>query len=155
MDVLAHLGAVLMLLFGGVAAGVMTGIAVNRLPVWNRMSIPDYATDFRRTVKHVDPMVPIFVALAAVGAGLFASQASGAASTLSWISLACQVVIIGASIVFGEPVNSRFRRRPEGDPPETASEDRVFWRRFHRGRTAVSIIAFVLAILSVTMTTIP
>jgi hypothetical protein len=60
---LARTGAILMLVFGGVAAGVMWGITADRLLVWNRMSITEYATDFRRALKHVDPMMPIFVAL--------------------------------------------------------------------------------------------
>jgi Domain of unknown function (DUF1772) len=149
MNAMALGSAVVMLLCGGLAAGIMFGITVDRLPVWNRLAAAEYATDFRRLLKHVDPMMPILIALAGLGAGLFASQVSGTAAASAWWSMAFQALIIAASLVLAEPVNSKFRRLPEGTPPMGALRYRTFWARFHLVRTFGSVAAFSAAIAAV------
>ncbi|WP_157187190.1 DUF1772 domain-containing protein [Nocardia vinacea] len=149
MSALGHLGAMLMLLFGGLATGGIWVIAIDRLAVWNRMSVVEYATDFRRTLKHVDPMMPIFVSLSGVGAVLFSTHASGNSRLLGWLGLACLVVIMVGSALLGEPINSKFRRLAEGTPPEGAEALRAFWRRFHFVRTGVAVAALVFLIAAV------
>lgn len=139
-----------MLLFGGLAAGGIWVIAIDRLAVWNRMSVVEYATDFRRTLKHVDPMMPIFVSLAGIGAVLFSIQSSGISTLFGWLGLAFLLVIMIGSVMFGEPINSKFRRLPEGTPPEDASQLRAFWRRFHFARTAVAVLALIFLITATT-----
>lgn len=148
MSTAAHVGGIFMVLFGGVASGVMWGITVDRLPVWARMSSVEYATDFRRLLLHVDPMMPIFVSLSAGGAILFALERSGTARSLAWVTVALQALIMVTSVSLAEPVNSKFRRLPEGTPPPDVQKLRVFWRRFHSVRTAVSLAAFILAFLA-------
>lgn len=149
MTGLALAGAVVMLLAGGIASGNMWCITVDRLSVWTRMSIVDYATDFRRLLKNVDPMMPILVGLSGVGAVIVAIQTSGLTSALAWAVLGCQVLIILTSATLAEPVNSKFRRLPEGTPPERADYYQTFWARFHRLRTLASVVAFILAVSSV------
>ncbi|WP_433191853.1 anthrone oxygenase family protein [Nocardia sp. CA-107356] len=149
MSNLGHAGAMLMLLFGGLATGGIWVIAVDRLAVWNRMSVVEYATDFRRTLKHVDPMMPIFVSLSGLGAVLFSTQSSGSSRLFGWLGLLCLAVIMIGSILFGEPINSKFRRLAEGTPPEGAEGLRTFWRRFHFARTGVAVVALIFLIAAV------
>ncbi len=149
MSNLGHAGAMLMLLFGGLATGGIWVIAVDRLAVWNRMSVVEYATDFRRTLKHVDPMMPIFMSLSGLGAILFSIHSSGTSRVLGWLGLTCLAVIMVGSALLGEPINSKFRRLAEGTPPEGAEELRAFWRRFHFARTGVAVAALVFLIAAV------
>jgi anthrone oxygenase-like protein len=46
------------------------------------------------------------------------------------------------SLIVAEPINSRFRRLPEGKPPDRADQLRVTWRRFHAARTLLALAAF-------------
>jgi len=142
-------GAILMLLFAGLAAGGMLVVTVDRLLVWPKMTVVEYATDFRRHVKHLDPMMPIFISLSGIGVVLFALSQSGVAAILAWVALGCLVLIMAASVTIAEPVNSKFRRLPEGTPPEGAERYRVFWSTFHTARAVVSVTTFLLLVLAV------
>lgn len=48
-------------------------------------------------------------------------------------------VIMVSSFTFAEPMNSTFRRLPEGQAPEGAEQLRTHWRRFHLVRTALAL----------------
>ncbi|MDJ0105519.1 DUF1772 domain-containing protein [Rhodococcus erythropolis] len=149
MSGLGSAGATMMLVFGGLAAGGMLIMTVDRLSVWNRMPIVEYATDFRRFLKRVDPMMPIIVTLTGIGAVLFAIESAGSASLLAWIALALLVLIMVASVTLAEPVNSKFRKLAEGTPPEGADRYRIFWYRFHFVRSTVALIAFISLVAAV------
>jgi hypothetical protein len=139
---LTLLGSWLMLAAGGLFAGGILVVAVERTNLWRRMPVDQYATDFRRTLARVDPMLPILSAVTCVGAVLFALGASGRAATLTWTAVALLGVVIVSSIVVAEPINARFRRVPEGATPEGAEDLRTTWRRFHYGRTILGVAAF-------------
>jgi len=47
--------------------------------------------------------------------------------------------ILVSSIVIAEPINSEFRRRPEGSVPPDAERLRRLWRRFHLVRAALAV----------------
>ncbi len=139
---LTQLGSWLMLGAGGLFAGGILVVAVERTNLWRRMPVEQYAVDFRRSLARVDPMLPILGALTGVGALLFALNASGRAATLTWTAVALLGVIIVSSLAVAEPINIRFRRLPEGEPPAGADRLRIVWRRFHYGRTLLGIAAF-------------
>ncbi|MDQ3788245.1 MAG: DUF1772 domain-containing protein [Actinomycetota bacterium] len=143
---LAQIGSWLMLAAGGLFAGGILVVAVERTSLWRRMPVRQYAVDFRRSLARVDPMLPILGAASGVGALLFALNSSGRAATLTWVAVGLFGVIIVSSLIVAEPINSRFRRLPEGDPPDGAERLRVTWRRFHYGRTLLGIAAFVCAV---------
>lgn len=136
------LGSWLMLAAGGLFAGGILVVAVERTNLWRRMPVDQYAVDFRRSLARVDPMLPILGALTCVGALLFALNTAGRPAMLTWVAVALLGVIIVSSLIVAEPINARFRRRPEGDTPEGADRLRVVWRRFHYGRTMLGIAAF-------------
>lgn len=142
-------GAIVMLFVGGITAGNMWMVAVDRLTVWQRMSVDEYAIDFRRTIKLVDPMMPILGTLSAVGAALVGFTADGTTSILAWCAFGCYAIVMLGSLVLAEPVNTKFRRLPEGTTPERAAHYRTFWRRFHRARTVLGVTAFAFAVWSI------
>ena len=139
---LTQLGSWLMLGAGGLFAGGILVVAVERTNLWRRMPVDQYAVDFRRSLARVDPMLPILGALTGVGALLFALNAAGRAAALTWTAVALLGVIIVSSLAVAEPINMRFRRLPEGEPPDGADRLRIVWRRFHYGRTLLGIAAF-------------
>ena len=147
---LTRIGAWLMLAAGGLFAGGILVVAVERTNLWRRMPVQQYAVDFRRSLARVDPMLPILGAASGAGALLFALNSTGRAAALTWVAVALFGVIIVGSLIVAEPINARFRRLPEGDPPPSAERLRVTWRRFHYGRTLLGIAAFTCAVGAVT-----
>jgi hypothetical protein len=139
---LAQLGAWLMLVSGGLFAGGILIVAVERTNLWRRMPVDQYADDFRRSLARVDPLLPILGGLTGAGALLFALNASGRPATLTWIAVALLAVIIVSSLIVAEPINARFRRLPEGATPDRADRLRITWRRFHLSRTLLGVAAF-------------
>jgi len=143
---LTEIGSWLMLAAGGLFAGGILVVAVERTNLWRRMPVEQYTVDFRRSLARVDPMLPILGALTFAGALVFALNTSGRPATLTWIATTLLAVIIVSSLIVAEPINARFRRLPEGSPPEGAERLRVVWRRFHYGRTILGLAAFTCII---------
>jgi hypothetical protein len=138
-----QVAAWIMLVFCGLWAGGILIFAVERTNLWGRMPIDQYAVDFRRSLFRVDPMMPILGVIAGIAAAVFAVKCIGAArSTLAWTGVGLIVLIVVASITIAEPINSKFRGVPEGQPPDRAEHYRIVWRRFHTWRTLAALAAF-------------
>jgi hypothetical protein len=138
---LIHASAWMIALFAGLFSGGIFFVAVERLNLWRRMPVDQYAVDFRRSLYRLDPLMPILGAVTALSAVVFALNTGGRASALAWIGVALIGVIMVASILVGEPINSKFRRLPEGQAPDGVEKLRVRWRQFHWARTAVALAA--------------
>ena len=143
IDMLAHVSAWLMLACGGLFAGGILFVAVERVNQWRRMPLDQYVVDFRRSVYRLDPFLPILGTVTTVAAGLFALNTRGCSAVLAWMGVSLNAAIIITSIVIAEPINARFRRLLEGQAPANVDQLRVRWRKFHMVRTAM-----VLASLS-------
>jgi hypothetical protein len=105
---------IVMLFAGGLFTGGIVWYAWERVWIWRRLALADYAIDFRRSLRKADPAMPILLVICAATAGTFASLTDGAARTLALVGIALLAVILIASVVLAEPINSQFRRRPEG-----------------------------------------
>ena len=136
---ITRLAAWLMVMFGGLFAGGILIVAVERVNLWRRMPVDQYVIDFRRSLYRFDPLLPIMGTLSALGAVVFALNSEGHAAVLAWIGVALIAVIMISSIALAEPMNSKFRRLPEGQAPEGAEQLRITWRRFHCARTVVAV----------------
>jgi Domain of unknown function (DUF1772) len=134
-----QLSAWVMLAFGGLYCGAILFYAVDRVHVWRRMPIDQYVIDFRRSLYRADPLVPIMGIVSELGAVVFALNRGGGAAVLAWIGIGLIALIVVASIVLAEPMNSKFRRLPEGQAPDRAERLRIAWGRFHRARTVVAL----------------
>ena len=113
-----HASTWLMVAFGGLFAGGILFVAVERTNLWRRMPIEQYATDFRRSLYRLDPLIPILGVVSALGGLVFALNTDGPGAVPAWIGIALIAVIMIASIGIAEPINSKFRRIPEGQAPE-------------------------------------
>lgn len=129
----------LMVVCSGLTAGGILLVAVERTNQWTRMPIEQYAVDFRRSLYRLDPLLPILGGISGVGAVVFALNVDGLSAWLAWVGVALVVLIIGGSTLIAEPMNSKFRRLPEGGIPEGAERIRTVWRRFHWTRTVVAV----------------
>ena len=128
-----------MLVFCGLWTGGILIFAVERTNLWHRMPVDQYAVDFRRSLFRVDPLMPILGVITTVAAAVFASHRRDIARTLGWTGVILVALVIVGSITIAEPINSKFRRQPEGQAPERAEHYRVVWRRFHAWRTVVAL----------------
>lgn len=140
---LTAVGAWLMIVSGGLWAGGILIYSVERVDLWARMPVEQYAVDFRRSLRRVDPLMPILVTVAMVGAVIFAlTSGGGRAAVLAWIATGLLAIVMVSSILVAEPMNYKFRRVPEGQVPDGAERIRVVWRRFHLIRTLIGCAAF-------------
>jgi hypothetical protein len=128
-----------MLAFGGLYSGAILTYAVDRVHVWRRMPVDQYVVDFRRSLYRADPLIPIMGIVSALGAVVFIMNSGGRAADLAWIGLALIAVIMVASVTLAEPMNSEFRRLPEGSAPDRVERLRISWCRFHWARTVVAL----------------
>jgi hypothetical protein len=134
-----QLAAWVMLAFGGLYSGAILIYAVDRVHVWRRMPVDQYVVDFRRSLYRADPLIPIMGVFSELGAVVFASNSAGRSAVLAWIGIALIALIFVASITLAEPVNSKFRRLPEGQAPDRVEQLRITWCRFHWARTVVAL----------------
>jgi Domain of unknown function (DUF1772) len=135
---------IVMLGAGGLFTGGAVWYAWERVWIWRRLPLADYAVDFRRSIRKADPALPILLVTTACAAAAFAWLTEGAPRGLSLAAIGLLAVILVSSIVLAEPINSQFRNRPEGVVPPDAERLRRVWRRFHLVRTALALAAFTL-----------
>lgn len=143
---------VVALLAGGVFTGAICLFGWERVWLWRRMTADQYVVDFRRSLRRADPAMPILLIVSAIGSIGLAGESSGTTQTLLWTALACQLVILVGSAALAEPINSRFRRLPEGVAPPGVERLRTSWRRLHLVRTALALVAFTCTVVAVAQT---
>jgi Domain of unknown function (DUF1772) len=136
---ITHLSAWLMVAAGGLFSGGIFFVAVERLNLWQRMPVDQYVVDFRRSVYRADPLMPIMGMISELGAVVFALNSAGRPATLAWLGTALIALIMVASTTLAEPINSEFRRLPEGQAPDRVEQLRITWCRFHWARTVVAL----------------
>lgn len=146
---LLKLNTLVMLLSSGLWSGAALGIAVERTNLWKRMPLDQYVVDFRRSILRMDPMQPILASIAAASAIVFAFNSDGVARALASTGASIALSIIVASITLAEPINSKFRRLPEGQAPERAEYYRAFWDRFHAMRNIAGLVMVICLMAAV------
>jgi Domain of unknown function (DUF1772) len=137
---ITHLSAWLMVAAGGLFSGGIFFVAVERLNLWQRMPVDQYV-DFRRSVYRADLLMPIMGMISELAAFVFALNSAGRPAMLAWFGTALIAAITVSWIVIAEPINSGFRRVPEGQQPERAEQLRIRWRRFHLARTSAALLS--------------
>jgi hypothetical protein len=140
----------IMLSAGALFTGGLVWYAWERVWIWDRLPLPLFAVDFRRSVRRADPAMPILLVICGGAAAMFARLTGGQARTFALIGVGLLAVILAASIVLAEPINSQFRRRPEGVVPPLAGRLRRRWRRFHLVRTGLGVAALASFITAAT-----
>jgi hypothetical protein len=78
---------IVMLGAGGLFTGGLVWYAWERVWIWRRLDLHEYAVDFRRSVRKADPAMPILLIICAVAASGFAVVIDGAARTLAFAGI--------------------------------------------------------------------
>jgi Domain of unknown function (DUF1772) len=137
-----HVWAIVALVSGALFTGDAFFVAIERVPIWRRLDDRSFAIDFRRSIRRADPTQPILLIVCAGSAVGFATATGGASRTLALLAAGLLGLILVASVGLGEPINSQFRRRPEGEVPVDVQGLRRRWSRMHLVRAATAIGAF-------------
>ena len=146
---------IVMLSGGGLFTGALAWTSWERVWIWRRLTLRDYAVDFRRSVRKADPAMPILLVICGVAAGAFAARTHGPARVLAFVGAGLLASILVSSIILAEPVNSQFRRHPEGTVPPDAERLRRRWRHFHLARTALAVAALACLVTAATYAAAP
>jgi len=150
MTIIERAATLLMLLPAAIWAGIVVFYAVERVNLWARMPVEQFAVDFRRSVHRADPLQPILAIATIIGSAIFAVNSGGLASAFAWVGAGIVAAVIAFSIAVPERINSEFRRRAEGDAPPHADSLRARWRLLHWIRTVPTVAALVSLILATT-----
>jgi hypothetical protein len=81
---------------------------------------------------------------------VFAVDVGGATESLTWVGVGLVVAAVIWSVILMEPLNSKFRKLPEGTAPEGLDAIRELWRRRHLARTLVAVCAICCFAVAVT-----
>jgi hypothetical protein len=144
-----RLSTIVMLGAGGIFTGGIVWCAWERVWIWRRLTLLEYAIDFRRSLRQADPAMPILLVICGTAASVFAYLTGATARALALAGIELLVLILLSSIIVAEPINSQFRRRPEGVVPPNAEHLRTVWRRFHLVRTGLAVAAFACLVAAV------
>ena len=75
---------IVMLDAGGLFTGGLVWYAWERVWIWRRLDLSEFAVDFRRSVRRADPAMPILLVVCGVAAGVFAWLADGGRGCSPW-----------------------------------------------------------------------
>ena len=104
-----------------------------------------------KTFGRVMPVLMTLCVVLSVAFSLQAEQASGAARTARWASVAAFLGALASTLVFNVPVNAATGRWDAADPPADWKETRNRWEFFQGVRSWLLLLGFVLLCLAVTL----
>ena len=139
--------ATAMVVTGGLFAGGVTSIALERVPAWRRAPIAEFRSEFAQTLRRVDRLQPALLSISLVSTIGFAVAAAGAARTLAVIAAAGFVLILAGSVVWLIPIQRTLKSDSEL-PVAVADGLRERWFRGHLARTVVGVALFVVAVVA-------
>ena len=133
--------AAVMLGAGGLFAGGSATFAWSRAPIWRRMAVPAFVSDFDQTIRRTDKVQPALLVVAAVSAIGFAVTADGAARLLAALGAAGFLVVLVASLAVLVPLQRRIVATPANET-ESIEAMRLRWFNGNLGRSILSVASF-------------
>ena len=141
--------AAIMLIAGGLFAGGGATFAWSRVPIWRRMSLPDFVTDFDETIRRTDIVQPALAVVAAVAGIGFALTAEGSARLFAALGAAGFIIVLVASLAVMVPLQRRIiATRGQADDIEAMQRR---WFSGNLGRTLLSVVSFALLAVAATV----
>jgi Anthrone oxygenase len=135
-----------MLITGGLFAGGVVTIAWERIPAWRTADPADFRLAFAHTLRRVDRLQPALLTISLASTAGFALTASGFARTSAALAGGGLLVILVGSAAWLIPIQRRLVAA-QMDQPEVDML-RSQWLRGHLIRTAVALVALILAIVA-------
>lgn len=139
--------AALMLLSGGLFAGGGATFAWSRVPIWRRMPVPEFVSDFEQTIRRTDKVQPALLVVAAVSAIGFAVIANGSARLFAALGAGGFILVLLASLAVLVPLQRRIiaTRLAQGGDIEAM---RSRWFSGNLGRSILSVASFALLVIA-------
>ena len=140
--------AIPMLFAGGLFAGGVTSIALERVPTWRATELSEFLTGFAHTLRRVDRVQPVLLVVCLVSTIGFAFGAEGAARASALLATACFLIVLVGSGAWLVPVQRRLVVSGTDQSWRQLERLRSQWLRGHWIRTVVALIALSLAIVA-------
>jgi Domain of unknown function (DUF1772) len=139
--------ATAMVVSGGLFAGALISIAVERVPAWRRSDISDFRVDFAQTVRRVDRLQPALLSISLVSTIGFAIAATSAARTLATFAAGGFLLILLGSLAWLVPIQRTLKSDSEL-PPAAVEGLRTHWLDGHLFRTVAAVALFALIVVA-------
>lgn len=143
-----NLWAAVMLVAAGLFAGGATSFAWSRVGIWRQMPVPEFIDDFAQTIHRTDKVQSALLLVAIVASVGFAATAEATARILALLGAGCLLATLLASVAVLVPLQRKIIRSTQPQPVESL---RRRWFRGHLGRSALSVVAFVVTTFAVTI----
>ena len=145
-----NIWAALMVIAGGLFAGGAATFAWSRVPIWRRMPVPQFVSDFAQTINWTDKVQPALLVAAIVSAVAFALTTDGSASTLAAVGVVGLVLTLAGSLAFLVPLQRRIIASPL-ERPEAIEEMRQRWFQGNLGRSVLAAVSFAVIAAAATI----
>ncbi len=139
---MAELWGAVMLIAGGLFAGGAATFAWSRVPIWRRMTPPEFIRDFEQTIRWTDRVQPALLVAAAAAAVAFAITVEGGARIFALAGAGGFALVLVASLAVMVPLQRRIIATPASDANVEAM--RLQWFTGNLGRSILSIASFTL-----------
>ena len=139
--------AALMLLAGGLFAGGSATFAWSRVPIWRRMPVAQFVTDFEETIRRTDIVQPALAVVAAAAGIGFVFTADGWARFIAAVGAAGFILVLLASLAVLVPLQRRIIAAPSGAANDIEAM-RVRWFSGNLGRALLSVASFAFMVVA-------
>lgn len=134
--------SVLTLLAGGLAAGVLVGVAVANVPSFAQMPADRYVAVHQLFDRHYEPLMPLLVlGAAAVDVVLAILADEGGRAGLFTVAALALAGVAAVSQLANVPLLNSVRTVDPNALPADWPDPRPAWRRWHLARTGLSVLA--------------
>jgi hypothetical protein len=141
--------ATLMLIAGGLFAGGAATFAWSRVPIWERMELREFITDFEETIRWTDKVQPALLVVAAGSAIGFAIAVEDTARrVLSAAGAGGLMLVLLASLAVMVPLQRKIIVTPASQEAELEAM-RSRWFTGNLGRSVLSVTSFALLVVAV------
>ncbi len=138
--------AAIMLIAGGLFAGGAASFVWSRVPIWRRMSLPEFVPDFEETIRRTDIVQPALAVVAAISGIAFALTEDGWARLLAALGAAGFIVVLLASLAVMVPLQRRIvATRGEGEGVDAM---RLRWFSGNLGRSILGVASFAVTVVA-------
>jgi hypothetical protein len=142
--------ATVMVVSGGLFAGGVTSIAVERVPAWRRAELREFRSAFAHTLSRVDRLQPALLAISVASSIGYAVGAAGSARALAMLATAGFLLILVGSVAWLVPIQRRLTSESELANADVG-ELRSRWLRGHLVRTIGAVLLFTLTVVATTL----
>jgi Anthrone oxygenase len=139
--------AALMLVAGGLFAGGAATFAWSRVPIWRRMPLSEFVSDFEQTIRRTDKVQPALLVAAAVSATGFAVTANGSARLFAALGAGGFVLVLLASLAILVPLQRRIIAAPLAQAADTEAM-RLRWFSGNLARSLLAVASFALMVVA-------